>query len=225
MSWALSLPLCVPVAASPFISVMRTQSLGGLHLSTGRAVSLASSAILWSVKDAGLCAQGLDPGKPLRPRSPRPVNMVKGGGDGALEVDSPSTATPTFSRVAAGMSGRWPRWLLTLSPGPRSKWWWKGRNQPTFGWPWAGRPPMPAPRGNSQVPRPPAPLLRLESLPAPLPASPRACRRCGLRTLGVGLTGLPDDEGAARALEASWHGGCVCATYCGMPRAWAGYFL
>ena len=135
---------------------MRTQSLGGLRLSTGRAVSLVSSAILWSIKDAGLCAQGLDPGEPLRPRSSRPLNVVEGGGGGALEVDPPSTATPPFSRVAVGMSGRWPRWLLTLSPGLRSKWWWRGRSRPTSGWRWAGRPPMPAPRGNSQVPRPPS---------------------------------------------------------------------
>lgn len=204
---------------------MRTQSLGGLRLSTGRVYPLVSSAILWSIKDAGLCAQGLDPGESLRPRSSRPVNVVEGGGGGAPEVDSPSTATPPFSRVAVEMSGRWPRWLLTLSPGLRSKWWWRGRSRPTSGWPWAGRPPMPAPRGNSQVPRPPAYLLRLESLPAPLPTSPRPCSRRGLRTLCVGLTGLPDEEGAAEALGASWHRGCVCATYCGIPRAWGGYFL
>lgn len=93
----------------------------------------------------GCGAQGLDPGEPLRPGSSRPVNVVEGGG-GALSVDSLSTATP-FARVAAGMSGRWPRWLLlTLSPdreasggGGRSRWPLDGP---------VGRPPMPAPRGN-----------------------------------------------------------------------------
>ena len=209
----------------PLYLCHEAQSLGGLCLSTGRAVSLVSSALLWSIRDAGLCAQGLDPGEPLRPGTSRLGNVVEGGGGGALEVDSPSTATPSFARVAAGMRGRWPRWLLTLSPGQRSKWWWRGRSRLTSGWPWVGRPPMPAPRGNSQVPRPPAHLLRLESLPAPLPASPRACSRHGLRTLCVGLTGLPDEEGAAGALGASWHRGCVYAIYCEIPRAWGGYFL
>lgn len=48
-----SFTLPVPVAASAFISVRRTQSLGDFLLPSRSADSLVSSAILWSIKDRG----------------------------------------------------------------------------------------------------------------------------------------------------------------------------
>ena len=48
-----SLTLPVPVAASPFVSVRRTQSLGDFLPPSRSADSLVSSAILWSIKDRG----------------------------------------------------------------------------------------------------------------------------------------------------------------------------